>query len=965
MGRVLRVFLIASSLAFVPLQSRGQETITTLREVLAQGQAALAAGEYETAFKAFEEIQTTFSQEPEVSERVFQLTIKPLHAYSALLSGDTEVAIRLFSAFVEEFPDDRTRLSFVFFNLARAYADEEQFDNAIETYKRFVALDPNRAEATLATLEAARLMFKAEKEEEAFETLDNLYSKQRDGVLRTKARLIALQEALERERTEQARDYMLHSDWSLKDMPEITLLAYAALEMGQQLLANGEYTDAIECYRLVPPYEVLLKIQEQRLLETQTRFEERRASVGLYQGGQFWTQYYTRLIASMEGQLKGLQAAEDYTTPLYMAFGQAYLLGNRPREAWILFENLARDPELNKQQQSEAHYRWILSAIEIGVWEDAFKIAKGFGLRFPESPLVPDALHLLGSAYQEARQYADAIEVFTEFLTHHPDHALAGRTRFLRGYNYNLMNQPVEAREDFERFIQDYPNNFLFKEARLWRALTYFSERNYEDTLSALRELLPSVQGGRLEPEVEYRIASTLYAMRDYDNSLANIESFLERFPLHGRANEARVLLGDIQMGRGELATARTIYEAIDPDAGHLFTYSVFQAGKILRAVAGAAEEIDRREGLLTAHIEHFQNYLTREDVPLKGRVSEALYWVGWTRAERGEEDQARLVFKQALEEYGDDMESGEVPMIIDAYARIEKRLTQMGRKERETQLKAWIDEAKKEALKQDRLTYFARLSLYIQSMVPPDDPTNMTFEIIQKVPIERIDAEGLGRIASSMVHKYPQVAEDYLIRLEDEYPDSRHRSYAYYTRAQLLMQAGEYEEARAYLGRFRAETPLHPLAINVSLDYAETLTQSGEYEEAQTVLEDLLRLRTAKGRPHAKALLALSKNAESSGNIKRAVPYAQRVYNVYRAYHDLAAEAYWLSALQFEALGDELAAYRTLEEMLADPKISELPLAEEAEAKFISLKAALPENALNPVETESTDEVLEMEATG
>ncbi len=95
-GHALRVFLIASSLAFIPLHSIGQENAKTLREVMLQGQSALAAGDYATAFKAFEEIQTTFSQEPEVSERVFQLTIMPLHAYAALLHEETDTAVRLF-----------------------------------------------------------------------------------------------------------------------------------------------------------------------------------------------------------------------------------------------------------------------------------------------------------------------------------------------------------------------------------------------------------------------------------------------------------------------------------------------------------------------------------------------------------------------------------------------------------------------------------------------------------------------------------------------------------------------------------------------------------------------------------------------------------------------------------------------------------------------------------------------------
>ncbi|MBC8190128.1 MAG: tetratricopeptide repeat protein [Puniceicoccaceae bacterium] len=952
----IRLFAVFIASFFLSSSSYAQENISTLQEVLARGQAALAAGDYTTAFKAFETIQTTFSREPEVSERVFQITIMPLHGYAALLSEETDKAIQLFEKFVDEFPEDRSRLSFVLFNLARAYSEISAVDKAINTYKRFIALDPNRAEAALATLEAVRLMFETGRDDEAFTTLDNVYANQREGVLRTKARLMALQQALDLSRNDQAREYMLNSDWSVDQMPELAVLAFAALEMGHQLLASGDYVDAVECYRLVPPYAQLINAQERRLYETKTRFESRRQSVGLYQGGQFWTQFYTRLIARLEAQLKGLREADDYSAALYLAFGQAYLLAERPREAWILFEHLARDPELSKQQQSEAHYRWILAAIQVGVWEDAYRIAKGFGRRFPDSPLVPNALYLLGTAYQEAGEYPDAIKVFTTFLENHDQHDLAPRTLFLRGFNHNFMNQPVEARADFESFIARYPRHQLSNEARLWRALSFFAERDYTTALEALKVLAPKVKGGRLEPEVAYRIASTHYAMRDYDSAHSSINGYLNSYPQHTRADEARVLLGDIEMGRGELATARAIFMEISPNAGHLFVYSAFQAGKILRAVAGAAENTVARERMLSSHIEHFQNYLNREDVPLKGRISEALYWVGWTHAERGETDLARLVFERALIEYGNDIESEDVPTIIDAYAQLEKRLNTLGSSERKAQLKAWIEAEKAKALETERLTYFARLSLYLQSMVPPDHPTNLTFEIIEKVPMEQLDPEALGRIATTLVKPYPRVAEDYLIRLEDEYPDSRHRSYAYYARAQLLIQKADFEDARWHLARFRTESPLHHLATDVALDYAHTLTMTEKFDEAQTVLEELLTLRSAKGRPHATALLALSRNAEAAGNVKRAIPYAQRVYNVYRAYPDLAAQAYWMSALQFESIEDLVAAYKTLDEMLSSERIAKLPIAKEAAVKREALFELLPEGALEEASTETAE---------
>jgi hypothetical protein len=122
-----------------------------------------------------------------------------------------------------------------------------------------------------------------------------------------------------------------------------------------------------------------------------------------------------------------------------------------------------------------------------------------------------------------------------------------------------------------------------------------------------------------------------------------------------------------------------------------------------------------------------------------------------------------------------------------------------------------------------------------------------------------------------------------------------------------------------------------------------------------------LLRLRTAKGRPHANALLALSRNAEAAGELKRAVPYAQRVYNVYRGYPELAAEAYWMSALQFERLGDLVIAYKTLDEMLSNPRIAELSIAAAAETKRSALFDALPDDTLEEAATETAANNLEV----
>ena len=109
-------------------------------------------------------------------------------------------------------------------------------------------------------------------------------------------------------------------------------------------------------------------------------------------------------------------------------------------------------------------------------------------------------------------------------------------------------------------FTNKYPQHNLLLDARFWRALTFFAERNYEHTLEALTILESQVKGGRLEPEVVYRIAATQYAKGDYDEALVSIKNYLKTTLFTCVLMKGVFFLGDIQMGRGNLELARSIF---------------------------------------------------------------------------------------------------------------------------------------------------------------------------------------------------------------------------------------------------------------------------------------------------------------------------------------------------------------------------------------------------------------------
>ena len=94
-------------------------------------------------------------------------------------------------------------------------------------------------------------------------------------LIRSKARLTALEKAIELEKELLARDLLLEESWQISELPELAILAINALKIGQAQLAAEAPDKAIACLRLVPPYESLVKAQKERLLTTQARFESK------------------------------------------------------------------------------------------------------------------------------------------------------------------------------------------------------------------------------------------------------------------------------------------------------------------------------------------------------------------------------------------------------------------------------------------------------------------------------------------------------------------------------------------------------------------------------------------------------------------------------------------------------------------------------------------------------------------
>lgn len=945
--------------------SGAQSSITVteaLPTLLQRGTRAFAAGDYASAAATFRQIERDFGSEPEWQTGPLPRRLLPLRGFAELQAGLPADAIESLGAFIDRFPDDASQRSFVLYALALACRQNGELEEALTRFATFENENPLTAQAALARFQRAEILFELDRSDEAIALLQELAKDAVSESLAAQARLRALQTAVELERDEVAEELLLGSPWAVNTMPEIAVLAFAAMELGDRLMADGQPDDAIRAYRLVLPRARLLSTQQTRLEELQALFAERAPTVA-GGSGSFWVDFYRARIARIEAQLEALRQSDDYTAPLRLRRGQAFLLAERHREAWLVFEHLALDEKLDLALRRSAHYRWILAAAGLERWNEALVIAREFVARHPGAAEAPEAFYLIARAHLESHRFPEAEAVLTDILERFPDHASAGRARFTRGWVRTMQERYSDARTDFDDYRAAYPDGPLRINAELWRALSFFFERRYDEALVAFDELAKTATAHPLYAEVLYRRGTTLYAMRDFPRARTEMEAFVENFRAHPRYAEALVLLGDILMGAGELKEARERFASVPMEVPASFVYAVFQTGKILKA-----------ENDYDAMVAHYARYAGRDDLPAQPRISEALYWIGWAEEQRGQPAAAMPVYFDALDRFGDNPTAGEVGPTLSALERLARRMRRSvdstaasARVEDprmqpllETDFGDWLETERQRALEESHFTYHARLTIaladrHARAREPYQEEARL-LDLAGAVPIEALDATGLARVGLALQRIGSEAAKDHFERLLDVFPQSLERGAAFYGLAASAAQARSFPEARRWLAHFDAETPTHPLAPRAALLAGSVLEESGALSAAIEEYEALLRLKSGRGRTHAEALLGIARCYETLNDSTKAIAYCQRIYTLYRAYDDLVAEAYLHSAPLFEERDDLQAAAGTYREMLATAEIGDAAQRETARRALAALETRLATQSR--VESESEPEV-------
>lgn len=86
---------------------------------------------------------------------------------------------------------------------------------------------------------------------------------------------------------------------------------------------------------------------------------------------------------------------------------------------------------------------------------------------YPEGRTAPNAMYVLGQAYQARRDFPQAIDEYRLFTARFPKAPQAPEALFMVGYIFNNeLHQYDSAKAAYERYIDRYPDGQLVNDAR-------------------------------------------------------------------------------------------------------------------------------------------------------------------------------------------------------------------------------------------------------------------------------------------------------------------------------------------------------------------------------------------------------------------------------------------------------------------------------------------------------------------
>ncbi|MBI4530299.1 MAG: tetratricopeptide repeat protein [Candidatus Latescibacteria bacterium] len=402
----------------------------------------------------------------------------------------------------------------------------------------------------------------------------------------------------------------------------------ATFQEAQRLYAAEDYEQAIEKYGAIAQ-------TRSRLLDVETvevTIGEITAPIGeaaLYQSGNAYmkmAEEFTKKADRSDDEKEG----EDYRR-------EARELLEQATSVFSELESSAKTPKMRALAQSRLMTSWY----QIKDYERTIEEGKKLIDRYSDSEYVVEALYDIAWSYYELKDFTNSIQWFGTLIERFPKGYRSDRAIFQIGESYFQQEQYREAIPSYQKVVE--------------RTNVYnLTER---DLMRMRREKLAGLVDEtalELAAKAQIKIGDAYARLADLDQAAEAYRLVIKFFSQERRfAEEGYVRLAEMYFNQRNFEACVKVYrDAIDQISDRLFR------ARMQYLLAERYYEADRFEEA----IEHYRLYekgygevASQAGIPLDQiayRIGRAFYNIGDRSHQQGEDEKARMAYRQAITEF-------------------------------------------------------------------------------------------------------------------------------------------------------------------------------------------------------------------------------------------------------------------------------------------------------------------------
>ncbi len=918
-GRASRCWIVALLLVCsIPAIAQLEEA-ETFDNYLLRGSEEYEKGQYSKCLATMQDFLVKFSNDP-LTPRALKRVYYLLTLCSVRLAKWEEVL-----EWSEKYQKDtgvgaETWDSEVAFWRALANERLGRHEEAHRQLMAFVNTYGNHPKAPLARQLAGAALVQAGKWGEAADYFASL-RKNLSGYAAGEAYLVELTCRLEAGQNEES--LRLIDEGRTLTLPRPAAYQLLILKLADKFRVAGDSRRSIATLQRLSPKNDVIAKQEKAIVELRKDYDKIQQA----EPDGLPAKLAKALLASATNGAAVFAGIPNFDSTARYRMASAFMAMKRYREAAQVLADMLQSlpPDEVVERASDSVVR---NYFETKQWEKTVATAASFERKFSASDALPGVLLLKGQALQELEKYDEADKTFSEIIARFPRHELAPHAMFSRAFSSIWQEDYPRAMAGFDEVITRFPESPSADPSLFWKAQAHSLARQWPETIVGMKAYLAKYPDGVSTPEAQFRIAFAEHALRNYEVSIPAVRAFLDQHPSDPNRAEACLILADGLLAQGDMEGGLAALQATPKGGGSFREEAWFRRIKVQRLL----EDWEAMRKLV-------KDFLVES--PKSARVAEAVYWEGWTY--RDDPVRQREVFFEAIRRYGTDPSQWGVAEMIrelvkagpDSVDTLQKFFAGLAEDQNPRSLQLWGTWAQAQLDRSDRGNKLAGAAPLV---IPNADSPLVMLDIA-----DALRAAGQREQATALYQE---------VRRWNPVNPNNDRAFA--ALGLIAWEQGDAKAALGFFDRFLKETPGSRLRGEVLVRSADALAKEGRMAEAAGRYDEALAEKATPRRLKAEALVALGRLHIDNAEPRKAAPYFQRVFVLYGAYPDLAAQAYLGSADAMAKMGEPVEEARVLLEFAGREDLAG-PEPEKAREKASLRLAALPEEIVSQAKEKNT----------